>query len=54
MCIRSHALSMKCQVIMSSAGHSRIVGFQYEICFVSPFWHLELGGVGFWNINAVC
>jgi hypothetical protein len=22
-------------------GHSRIMGFQYGICFMSSFWHLE-------------
>jgi len=40
MCIISHTLSRRNQITVRFAGHSRIMGPQYESCFVLPFWHL--------------
>jgi hypothetical protein len=44
MFIRNNASRRKRQIAPRFTRHSRIVGPQYRICLMSPFWHLELGG----------
>jgi hypothetical protein len=39
-----HALSRRHQITGMFTGHCRIVGPQYQTCFMSSFWHVESGG----------
>jgi hypothetical protein len=43
--ISSLALNIKCQITVRLTCHSRVVGSQYGICFMSTFWLLV-----FWKI----
>ena len=45
--ISLHTQAEKGQITVTLTGRGRIVGPEYETCFVSSFWYLEFEGMSY-------